>query len=209
MIGEAPNLVRLLSSLSPFFPVSHSSLSCSPPYLPPSPPAPPAVTSILFPPSLTSCCLPHAGSALENRNHLLLVAPIFRYFFFYVPSFSLLFFFFGVKLALLRGDSLDSLGDYVSCYYSSRGTQRPRVPSGLPATPPHLGPASSVPTARSTLPRFLGYRFIDLRREMGASAVSAQLTKTKISSADIRRARGLTLVYYRTLITDAVKRITD
>jgi hypothetical protein len=52
--------------------------------------------------------------------------------------------------------------------HSARASPAPHGP---------LRPASSVPTAPSTLPpRFLGYRFIDLRREMGASAVSAELS---------------------------------
>lgn len=73
--------------------------------------------------------------------------------------FFLLRFLFSAFNSLLQ-DSLDSLEDYVSCYYSSRGTP-PRIPSSSPLPPAALG----VPSALSTLLLIFGYRFIDLLLE--------------------------------------------
>jgi len=78
------------------------------------------------------------------------------------PSSSLQIFFFPrflfSTLSSLLQDSLDSLGDYVSCYYSSRGTP-PRISSSTPLSP---FASFSVPSAPSMLFLIFGYRFIDL-----------------------------------------------
>lgn len=60
---------------------------------------------------------------LENRISLFIVPNLC------VPFFHDSFFF----NSLLQ-DSLDSLGDYVSCYYSSQGTP-PHIPSSFPFPP--------------------------------------------------------------------------
>lgn len=117
MIGEAPNLVRLLSlsfsrslilSLSFLLSLS-SSISIS------------RCPVIPLPLATTRC--PSCSNIRKERS------PSLRRF---KPS-SLLFFrrFLFSAFSSLLQDSLDSLGDYVSCYYSSRGTP-PRIPSSSP-----------------------------------------------------------------------------
>lgn len=118
MIGEAPNLVRLLSSSLP----SISSRVLSPRSLASHNSSPLSVSSLFL--SLAQRCvssLSFRRTKIE-KNPPFLVAPI---------PVRLLFlqFFFSVFNSLLH-DSLDSLEDYVSCYYSSRGTH-PRIPLRL------------------------------------------------------------------------------
>jgi len=83
-------------------------------------------TVIPLPLATTSSFLP--APTFENRNPSSL-PPLSPY---RLPLELLLFlrFFFFLSSAFnsLLQDSLDSLGDYVSCYYSSRG-KHPRVPS--------------------------------------------------------------------------------
>lgn len=92
------------------------------------------------------------------------------------------FFFYGSfflsAFNLLLQDSLDSLGDYVSCYYSSR-EEHPRIPPPISA--------SSVPSTPSMLLLFFGYRFIDLlvesttRDKTSTVSITYTFTKTKVS----------------------------
>lgn len=117
MIGEAPNLVRLLSlsfsrslilSLSLLLSLS-SSISI---------PRCPVIPLPLATTRRPSC------SNIRKENLPLSVASNLRAPFFFRR------FLFSAFSSLLQ-DSLDSLGDYVSCYYSSRGTP-PRIPSSSP-----------------------------------------------------------------------------
>lgn len=113
MIGEAPNLVRLLPLC---FSLSHSlflsfcfslSSSISIPRC-----------SVIPLPLSRRCVL--SASTLENRISLSSSFQTSEFLFFPRLLFS--------AFSSLLQDSLDSLGDYVSCYYSSRGTP-PRIPS--------------------------------------------------------------------------------
>lgn len=98
-----------------------------------------------------------------------------------VSSFFFPRFLFSAFSSLLQ-DSLDSLGDYVSCYYSSRGTP-PRIPSPSPFLP-------SLPSA------FLLRR----RRYSSSSAIDLLIFSRKNLRREIRHLPCPQLTFTRTKI---------
>lgn len=136
MIGEAPNLIPCsLPSLSFFLLPLSSAVSI------PRPSCHPCLSRNGRFPFLSLRHSKIETASPRRSNHW----SFFFYGSFFPPAFN----------SLLQ-DSLDSLGDYVSCYYSSR-EEHPRIP------PPTS--ASSVPSTPSMLLLFFGYRFIDLLGE--------------------------------------------
>lgn len=93
---------------------------------PPSPPAIPRPLCIIPFPSRNDASFPLRHLKIEGT---VLVAPISPVLLFL----RFLLFFFSAFNSPLQ-DSLDSLGDYVSCYYSSRGTPA-HPPSSLTVLP--------------------------------------------------------------------------
>lgn len=125
------SLGRLLS-VSPCFSLSLPS--------PPSPPAIPRPLCIIpFPSRNDASSFPLRHLKIEGT---VLVAPIPPVLLFL----RFLLFFFSAFNSPLQ-DSLDSLGDYVSCYYSSRGTPA-HPPSSLTVLPPSLSLLLSLSLAR-------------------------------------------------------------
>lgn len=129
MIGEAPNLVRLLFFSLILWAAFSLSLLVSP-CLSRRPPARPRslrpLCIIPFPSRNDASSFPLRHLKIEGT---VLVAPIPPVLLFL----RFLLFFFSAFNSPLQ-DSLDSLGDYVSCYYSSRGTPA-HPPSSLTVLP--------------------------------------------------------------------------
>lgn len=122
--GAWPNLVRLLLYHLLSLPLSLS-LSLSFPLFLDCHPSPTRDDAVV---SSRSGIRKQKPIPLSPSSSFQCLLPPMRSFFFFF--FTFLFF---LSFTSLLQDSLDSLGDYVSCYYSSRG-KHPRVPL-LPRRP--------------------------------------------------------------------------